>query len=414
MSGSHSRSMLAASNQQLIRLALLLLLSLAASLEFADSAAAVTPTVTTGSATKLTANSAELHGTVNPNGSATEYFFEYGKTAEYGSFKPLPAVEVGSGTKAVEVSVVVEGLRPGTAYHFRLTAINAFGFASGSDATLETPPVYSSSFGSFGVGEAQFVSPQDVAVDGSGNLYIANQVSGSPKIKKFNSKGEYLSQFGSGGTGNGQFQSIKGLAVAAGGEIWVSADKRIQKFNAKGEYLSQFSPSGAPFGITIDSKGNLWVCVQSGLIEEFNSEGKWIRTVGSEGTGKGQFLECDGIDIGPGGTVWATDGEANKVNVYNESGTFLFEFGSTGSGKGQFSKPVGIEVDAQGHVWVGEGGNDRVQEFNQSGEYVTQFGSLGSGAGQLNLGSFFGLASDGEGNLWITDTGNSRIEKWSF
>lgn len=350
-------------------LALGLLIFFTASFALAANAAASPPSVKTVNAVKLTASSAELHGTVNPNGYASEYFFEYGKTTEYGSFKPLPAAEVGSGTKDVEVSVQVEGLKPGTTYHFSLTAINEYGFTWGNDVTFETPIAYSSSFGSFGVGESQFVAPQDVAVDGSGNLYVANQASGNPKVKKFNSKGEYL---------------------------------------------SQFAPSGAPFGITIDSKGNLWVCIQSGLIEEFTTEGKLIKTVGSEGVGKGQFFECNGIDMGPGGTVWAADSEGNKVNVYNEAGTFLFDFGSAGSGKGQFSKPVGIEVDAQGHVWVGEGGNDRIQEFNQAGEYVTQFGSFGSGTGQFNLGSFFGLASDNEGNLWITDTGNARIQKWSF
>lgn len=414
MPGSRSWALLDAFTLRLMSLALGLLVFSIASFAFAANAAGSPPSVKTINAVKLTASSAELHGTVNPNGYASEYFFEYGKTTEYGSFKPLPAAEVGSGTKDVEVSVQVEGLKPGTTYHFSLTAINEYGFTWGNDVMFETPIAYSSSFGSFGGGENQFVAPQDVAVDGSGNLYVANQASGNPKVKKFNSKGEFQFQFGSGGTGNGQFQSIKGLVVSAGGEIWVSADKRIQKFNSKGEYLSQFAPSGAPFGITIDSKGNLWVCIQSGLIEEFTAEGKLIKTVGSEGVGKGQFLECNGIDVGPSGTVWAADSDGNKVNVYNEAGTFLFDFGSAGSGKGQFSKPVGIEVDAQGHVWVAEGGNDRIQEFNQAGEYVTQFGSFGSGTGQFNLGSFFGLASDNEGNLWITDTGNARIQKWSF
>src|SRR6185312_16129789 len=98
MSGFRSRS--------LLDLLILLLISLLLFAVLAANAAAITPTVSTGKADKLAAHSAELHGTVNPNGSATEYFFEYGRTTEYGNFKPLPAVEVGSGLASVEVAVV--------------------------------------------------------------------------------------------------------------------------------------------------------------------------------------------------------------------------------------------------------------------------------------------------------------------
>jgi sugar lactone lactonase YvrE len=367
------------------------------------------PSVVMKEAAKVTANGAELKGTVNPNGHAAEYYFEYGETSEYGSSSPTAAA--GSGTADVAVAQQVEGLKPGRTYHVRLVATNEYGTTYGNDLTFETPIAYASSFGSAGNGNGQFISPQDIAVDASGNLYVGNQ--GGPKVKKFNSKGEFILQFGSYGSGNGQFQSISGLVVGPSGDIWVvdRGHNRVERFNSKGEYLSQFS-AFTPFGIAADLSGNLWVCNQNGKIEEFDESGKFIKVVGSEGSGKGQFFECNGIDIGPGGKVWAVDSDHDRVSVFSKGGEFLFDFGSTGSGKGQLDTPVGIDVDAQGHVWVGEGANDRVQEFNQEGEYVTQFGSYGSGAGQLKLGSNFGLASDDAGNLWITDTGNDRIQRW--
>lgn len=82
----------------------------------------------------VSTGSATLHGTVTPNGSSAEWFFEYGESMSYGS-KTVPAVVTGSG----EVSAVVEGLGPATVYHYRLVAANAHGAAYSEDATFDTP-----------------------------------------------------------------------------------------------------------------------------------------------------------------------------------------------------------------------------------------------------------------------------------
>src|SRR5437763_16536348 len=76
------------------------------------------PKVRTGPAKHVTSTSATLTGTVNPNGSATTCFFEYGKTKAYGS--TTPTQDVGSGTKTVHVTATVTGLTPNTTYHYQL------------------------------------------------------------------------------------------------------------------------------------------------------------------------------------------------------------------------------------------------------------------------------------------------------
>jgi hypothetical protein len=98
--------------------------------------AASAPTVTTGSASSVTQNSATLNGTVNPNGQATSYHFEYGTTTGYGT--PTSAQNAGSGTSNVSVSANISGLSPGTPYHFRLVATNASGTTQGQDQTFTT------------------------------------------------------------------------------------------------------------------------------------------------------------------------------------------------------------------------------------------------------------------------------------
>ena len=96
------------------------------------------PTVTTGSATAVTGNSATLNGTVNANSLSTTYQFAYGTTTAYGSFAPAVAASVGSGATQIAVAANITGLAAGTTYHFALVATNANGTSTGSDATFTT------------------------------------------------------------------------------------------------------------------------------------------------------------------------------------------------------------------------------------------------------------------------------------
>jgi hypothetical protein len=101
----------------------------------ADTAMAA-PAATTGGATNITSGSARLAGSVDPNGQATTYFFEYGTTRRYGS--RTPDSSAGKGTNPRNVTADVGGLAPNTTYHYRLVASNAGGVVSGEDRTFKT------------------------------------------------------------------------------------------------------------------------------------------------------------------------------------------------------------------------------------------------------------------------------------
>jgi hypothetical protein len=103
---------------------------------FTTSPCASGPTVVTGVATNVGPNSATLNATVNPNGSATSAWFEYGTTTGYGLATPQQGV--GSGTSASPVSAVVTGLACGTSYHFRARASSAAGIPAALDAAFTT------------------------------------------------------------------------------------------------------------------------------------------------------------------------------------------------------------------------------------------------------------------------------------
>src|SRR4051794_6465191 len=90
------------------------------------------PTVTTGAAESITTGSAAVTGTVNPNGEATTYHFEYGTSSSYGL--QTPDQNLAAGTDPVSVRATISGLTDNTTYHFRLVA----GGVNGADKSFKT------------------------------------------------------------------------------------------------------------------------------------------------------------------------------------------------------------------------------------------------------------------------------------
>ncbi len=94
------------------------------------TAAAAPPTIAKTTASKVTSTTATLEADVNPGGKLTRYHFEYG-TADCAfspcASIPIPEGEIPAGSSPVRVTATVEGLAPGTVYHFRATAKNGEG-----------------------------------------------------------------------------------------------------------------------------------------------------------------------------------------------------------------------------------------------------------------------------------------------
>jgi plastocyanin len=100
-----------------------------------------TPTVTSEAASTVSQTEATLNGTVNPEGKATEYFFEWGTSSKYG--QKTEELSLGSEDHSGHaVSAKLPGLMPGTPYHFRVVAKNGVGTTLGDDQTFttEAPP----------------------------------------------------------------------------------------------------------------------------------------------------------------------------------------------------------------------------------------------------------------------------------
>jgi hypothetical protein len=91
------------------------------------------PIVATEDAADVTVDEVTLRGTVDPNGSATSFHFEYGPTLSYGTSVPIAAGDAGAGIEPQEVEQLVTGLTQSSAYHYRVVATNGFGTSYGGD-----------------------------------------------------------------------------------------------------------------------------------------------------------------------------------------------------------------------------------------------------------------------------------------
>lgn len=310
---------------------------------------------------------------------------------------------------------------------------------------------YVTKWGSYGTGNGQFQHANGVAVDGQGNVYVADTYNN--RIQKFDSNGSFLTKWGSSGTGDGQFNHPHNLATDRMGNVYVvdSYNNRIQKFDANGSYLTQWSYDN-PSGVAVDNWGNVYVSNYSSKIRVFDGNGNLLREWGSHGDRNGQFGHLWGIAVDFMGNVYAADVDLNRIEKFDSSGSFLANWGMWGGENGQFRWPRGIAADDQGNFFVADGGHNCIQKFEVNGHWLANWGKdipnfnpygLALG-GRLNLfaavneagpygksyiqkldqygnliaswgeGSIYlyGVALDHLGNLFVTDY--NRIKKFDY
>lgn len=131
-------------------------------------------TLSTLAATSVEITAATLNGSVNPNGVATNAWFEYGLTTSYGVTTSTQAI--GNGTSTVPVSANLISLTPGATYHYRLAAQNGVTTAYGADMTFTT----------LSMADIQVEQPVGtILVDGSATVDFGTTPLGTPVTRSF-------------------------------------------------------------------------------------------------------------------------------------------------------------------------------------------------------------------------------------
>jgi sugar lactone lactonase YvrE len=288
-------------------------------------------------------------------------------------------------------------------------------------------------WGSSGTGIGQFEIPLGLALDQSTNsLYVVDYW--SYDIQKYLLSNPcpstlieivpgvcFVTKWGSPGNGNGEFQIPSSVAVDASGNVYVadSGNRRIQKFT--------FS-SPCPEGTTQVSVGVCFVtkwgssCHLNQIVRCIDPDGP-----GPLNKGDGQFGWPSSIAVDSAGNVFVVDNSNNRIQKFTSNGQFVTKWGFSGSGYGQFMFRVqtGLAIDSSNNVYVTDQNNHRIQKFTNNGAYITQWGSYcnivdgagclasptGLGDGQFNRPSGVEIDSNTDA-VYVTDELNNRIQKF--
>src|SRR5271157_3010833 len=199
-----------------------------------------------------------------------------------------------------------------------------------------------------------FSLPDSVAVDGSGNVYVAD-------------------------AGNNAVKEI----LAAGGYTTI---------NALGSGFSK------PNGVAVDGSGNVYVAdAGNNAVKEILAAGGYT-TVNTLGSG---FASPTGVAVDGNGNVFVADADNNAVKEILAAGGYT-TVNTLGSG---FSLPFDVAVDGSGNVFVADYGNTAVKEILAAGGYTT-VNTLGSGFSYPG-----GVTVDGSGNVFVADSGSSSVKE---
>ena len=308
---------------------------------------------------------------------------------------------------------------------------------------------------------ATFTFPAGVALDGSGNLFIAD--TGNSRIRRVDAVTGVIATIAGRRLGYGgdegpaiaaDLNAPRGLALDAAGNLYVadSTNHRIRKItvagfittvagNGQADFSGDNGPATAaalnsPRALAVDSSGNLWIA------DTFNGRIRWVDAAGVIRTiDAGTLGFPRGIAVGVDGDVFVSDtgnhrilrvNSAGSVSTVAGAGTPGFS-GDRGSPTEAFlNEPYGLSVDGAGILVIADRGNNRIRRIAEGGERrLTPIGvSLGpkvittiAGNGQLDfigdegpataarLRSPSAVVSDASGNLFVADSANHRIRR---
>ena len=310
--------------------------------------------------------------------------------------------------------------------------------------------------------EAQIPSPTGVAVDGAGNVYIADTY--YHRVLKVDSTGTITTIAGTGERG---FSGDGGpaveariswefrIAVDSGGNLYIADtyNHRVRKVDSTGTIttiagtgVSGFSGDGgpavearlnAPESVAVDGAGNVYIAdTYNPRIRKVDSTGT-ITTIAGTGVSGfsgdgGQAVEAlvsraFGIAVDSGGNLYIADTDNQRVRKVDSMGTITTIAGTGVSGfswdggpavEARISKTFGVAVDRGGNLYIADTGSHRVRKVDSTGTITTiagtgerGFSGDGGPATRARITSPSGLAVDGAGNLYIADLGNSRIRR---
>jgi sugar lactone lactonase YvrE len=204
-----------------------------------------------------------------------------------------------------------------------------------------------------GAGSLNYV--HGITIDSNDNIIATNYWGGQVVI--FNPSGSVVATIDG-------FSYPADVAVDSSGNLFVADSNRwhVKKYDSSYNFITSFgnipSPDG-PLRVAVDNQDNVYVSDSPNhRIQKFTNSGEFITAFGSYGTGDGQFNRPWGTAIASDGTLYITDFYNNRVQILSSDGTFLEEFGG-------FNQPSGVVLGTNGEIIIADTYNNRVQVFTQ-------------------------------------------------
>ena len=288
--------------------------------------------------------------------------------------------------------------------------------------------------GTSGSGASQVSYPYGIAVDGSGNVYIADHE--NFRVQMWTpgaTAGTTVAGTGVYGSSANQLTKPEGLFVDAAGNIYIgdAFNQRVQKW-APGATsgvtvagVTGISGTAAnllshPYGVFADVTGNTYVCDQNNHRVQKWAPGATSGTTVAGGNGGGgganQLNNPAGLFVDEDGNVYVADLGNARVQKWAPgatSGTTVAGTGTPGSGDNELNGPADVYIDAAGNLIIADEYNNRIQKWTPGATSGTTFASVGGyGTGPSQTAHPTALAFDNSGNLYTTDYYNNRIQKY--
>lgn len=291
---------------------------------------------------------------------------------------------------------------------------------------------------------AQLVGPAGVAVDGAGDVFIADLL--NCRIRRVSPEGIISTIAGNGdcsSTGDGGPATN---AQVAPGRLAVDGAGNLFFADGNSEAIRKISPGGMMTAVTASGPGVMILAVDGAddlflggfgkddIIREVSPDGT-IRTVAGTSSGgfsgdggsatSAQLSEVWGVAVDTAGTLFIADSRNNRIRKVTPDGiiTTIAGNGTNGfSGDGgsaidaQLSFPIDVAVDGKGNLFIADYNNDRIREVSANGIITTiggdgEQGYSGDGAPAImaSLSGPTAIAVDGAGNVFVDDSGNNAI-----